>query len=97
MAATNQCRHCYAPDTLRHRLTECGDGRLMWDWSRGRLAVILRTGTRSISEEWLLLPSAYGLPSDEAQYIVLAHFVAYRLQQSHKLTYQDTYDILQRA
>jgi hypothetical protein len=57
MAATKQCRQCYAPDTLRRRLTECGEGRLMWGWTRETLAVILLTSTRSIPEGWRLRPT----------------------------------------
>jgi hypothetical protein len=91
MAATNQCRHCHAPDTLRHRLTECGEGRLMWDWTRGRLAVILRNVTRSIPEEWLLRPTLSIWPPKRRRAVlwILAPLVAYRLQQRHKLTCQD--------
>ena len=37
------CRHCNTDDDLHHRLVDCGEGRLMWDWTRNRLARILQT------------------------------------------------------
>ena len=38
MTLTDTCRQCDKTDTLRHRLTECGEGPLMWNWTKQRLA-----------------------------------------------------------
>ena len=43
MVLTDLCRLCNKTDTLLHRLTECGEGPTMWEWTRWRLAIILRT------------------------------------------------------
>jgi len=41
------------PDTLRHRITERGNGQWEWEWTRRRLAIMLRTEPRWVPEEWL--------------------------------------------
>jgi hypothetical protein len=99
MTTTNQCRQCYAQDTLRHRLTECGEGRLMWNWTQGRIATILRISARSIPEEWLLRPTLKICPPKQHKAVLwmLTQFVAYRMRQRHWLNCQDYYDFLQRA
>jgi hypothetical protein len=43
IAPTDRCRHCDKKDTLQHRLTECGEGELIWTWKRQKLERILRT------------------------------------------------------
>jgi hypothetical protein len=42
MTTSPFCRHCNTDD-LQHRLIKCGEGRLVWEWTRDRLARILRT------------------------------------------------------
>ena len=37
------CRTCGDKDTSMHRLTECGEGKVIWDWTRKRIACMLRT------------------------------------------------------
>jgi hypothetical protein len=41
-------------DTTLHRLTECGLGQEIWEWTRSRLAAIHRTDRRHIPSDWLL-------------------------------------------
>jgi hypothetical protein len=50
------CRLCHATDTTIHRLTSCGEARLVWYWTRQRLAMFLRVDKRNIPEEWILFP-----------------------------------------
>ena len=45
--------NCDRKDTLRRRFTECGDGRIQWEWSRQRVALTL-LDPRWITEDWLL-------------------------------------------
>jgi len=52
---TDLCHSC-AEDTLQHRITECGDGRRQWEWTRQRVALMLRTEPRRVPEEWLFRP-----------------------------------------
>ena len=37
------CGQCERQDTLVYRLAECGEGMSIWEWTRKRLAWILRT------------------------------------------------------
>jgi len=99
MAATNLCRHCNATDNLSHRLIECGEGQVMWDWTRERLATVLRTKMRLIPDGWLVRPTLSIWPPKGRRAVlwILANFVAYRLHQRHTLTCHDYYNFLRRA
>lgn len=49
---TDQCPHCRSPDTLQNHLAVCK--RIdMWDWIRGRIALLLRTGKWYTPSIWL--------------------------------------------
>ena len=56
LAAFDRCKHYDKQDTLEHRLTECGDGTEMWEWTRQLLALMLRSEPRRITTEWFLRP-----------------------------------------
>jgi len=43
MADNEDCTLCGRRDTLTHRLTECGEGKSIWRWTRSRLACIRQT------------------------------------------------------
>jgi hypothetical protein len=43
LAQTDLCPTCHVKDTLTHRITGCGEGNVQWQWTRKRLAVMLRT------------------------------------------------------
>ena len=90
---------CNKTDTLLHRLTECGEGPTMWEWTRWRLAIILRTDPKYIPTEWLLRPTLKLWPPQRHRAVLwtLANFVIYRLHQRRKLTPQDYLDFLRRA
>jgi hypothetical protein len=45
------CSQCGERDTLLHRITECGEGREIWEWTRKRIAWILRMDPVWIPEE----------------------------------------------
>jgi len=57
LVPSDLCGHCNRTDTLQHRLTECGEGPQIWEWTRQRLASILRTDWRRIPPDWLLRPT----------------------------------------
>lgn len=40
---TDNCREYEGQDDTLHRLTECGVGREIWEWTRTRIAWIHRT------------------------------------------------------
>jgi hypothetical protein len=56
IAPTDNCRHCDKRDTIQHRLIECGEGELIWTWTRQRIARVLRTIPGRIPSEWLISP-----------------------------------------
>jgi hypothetical protein len=56
IAPTDRCRHCDKKDTLLYRLTDCGEGELIWRWTRYKLSLILRTIPGRIPSEWLRRP-----------------------------------------
>jgi hypothetical protein len=54
---TNRCTLCEEPDNLIHRLTSCGEGNVIWQWTRAKIAAILRTDPRHVPPEWTIRPS----------------------------------------
>ena len=90
MTPTDTCRQCDKTDTLRYRLTECGEGPLMWNWTQ-RLARLLNTDRRRIPEDWLLRPTLNLRPTklQRAVLWILANFIMYRLQQRRTPSLQD--------
>ena len=97
--STNLCGICNNTDTFLHRLTECGEGPTMWEWTRWRLAIIHRTDPKYIPTEWLLRPTLKMWPSQRHRAVLwtLTNFVVYRLHQRRTLTPQDYLDFLRRA
>jgi len=97
--STNLCGICNNTDTFLHRLTECGEGPTMWEWTRWRLAIIHRTDPKYIPTEWLLRPTLKMWPSQRHRAVLwtLTNFVVYRLHQRRTLTPQDYLDFLCRA
>jgi hypothetical protein len=92
------CPRCNTPDTLAHRITECGDGKRQWAWTRMRLAVILRTDQRHIPVSWLLRPAfrLWPAPRHRAVLWLLATFVEYRMGRTLTLSLQNYIDFLAR-
>jgi hypothetical protein len=50
MATTDKCRYC-DKDTLQHRLTQCGDGKCIWKWTRQKVTLMLITVPERIPSE----------------------------------------------
>jgi hypothetical protein len=95
---TDRFRHCDRKDTIQHRLIECGDGALVWEWTRLRLAAMLRTIPRRIPPERLLRPHFRLWPPQRHRAVlwVLAQLVLNRSQQRRALTLHDYIDFLRR-
>ena len=51
MEPTDKCGNCATVDTVEHRLIECGEGKRIWNWTRGRLARMLETDSERITAE----------------------------------------------
>jgi len=56
MADNEDCTLYGRRDTLTHRLTECGEGKSIWRWTRSRLVCIRRTDAQRISADWITCP-----------------------------------------
>src|SRR5215475_5768604 len=65
LAPTALCPECAVPDTLLHRVTRCGDGIHQWEWTRERIAQMLRLGARWIPDTWLFRPQFRMWPSQK--------------------------------
>jgi len=81
---TASCRQCGRPETLLHRLTECAHGTEIWEWTRRRMAMILRVDPRYIPSDRLLTPYFNFWPPRRLRAIqwILAHIVWYRMQRA---------------
>ena len=49
-------RRTGADDTIQHRLTQCGASKLIWNWTRERIAAITRTNSLDVPKEWARRP-----------------------------------------
>ena len=99
LAQTDTCRHCKAKDTLEHRLTLCGEGKEIWEYTKTLMARMLRTSPTPIPNDWLVHPQFQIWPPKRQRAILwtLANVVLFRTQQQWNLTLQDYTDFLQRS
>jgi len=91
IAPTDACSICNMPDTLRHLITECGKGCYQWEWTRRRMALMLRTELRWVPEEWLYRPHFNLWPPQSHRDVLwkVAHLVAFRMQKARTLIFHD--------
>jgi hypothetical protein len=96
---TGQCRDCTQEDTLQHRFTECGELPCIRQWTRQRIAAILRIDKRYIPAECLLRPDFYLWPPKRHRAVlwIIAHMVIYRTKQDRSLTMNDYLHFMRRA
>jgi len=45
---TNSCMRCRKNDSLKHRITECKEGPVIWNWTRARTAALLRVNVNLV-------------------------------------------------
>ena len=93
------CTLCVQPDTLIHRLTECGEAADLWEWTRIRLAAIHRTERTRIPPAWLLGPAFRLWPRQRhvATLWILAHLVCYLVHNRLTVSLEEYIDFLRRA
>ena len=86
-------------DTLAHRISKCNEGPVIWNWTKARMAAILRLHPSTIPEDWaLLLTYKFWLAKKYTAITwMLAHFVCYRLQTHRRQSLKDYLDFLRRA
>jgi hypothetical protein len=79
LVPTMTCTSCGEPDTLQHRITICKEGLVIWNWTRARLAAIIRVHPKHINEEWTLRPTyQLWLANKQAAITwIIAHLVVY--------------------
>jgi len=96
---TQDCTLCGKQDTMIHRLTECGEGEEIWEWTRTRLAAINRTDRRHIPPGWLLGPNFRLWPRQRhlATLWILANLVFYLVNNRRTMSREDYIDFLRRA
>jgi hypothetical protein len=81
MTDTNSCRQCGETDTLTHRLTGCGEGPAIGNWTTQRISMMLRMGPKYVPISWILHPEFRLCPHHRRRRTVLwtlAHMVWYQ-------------------
>jgi hypothetical protein len=73
--------------------------RYIWEWTRNRVAIMLRTESRHISAGWTLHSSLHTWPPQRQRAILwtLAHLVYYRMRGRRRQSLLDYIDYLRRA
>ena len=51
------CSKCGHPDSLQHRVIECGQDPIVRNWTRHKMGIILRMDHKYIQQEWILRPA----------------------------------------
>ena len=96
---TDVCTSCGQADSIQHRITDCGEGPLQWNWTRHKLGIILRMDPKYIPKEWTTRPDFQLWPPKRHAAVIwiLAHLVSYRLLTNRRLSLRDYMDFMQRS
>jgi hypothetical protein len=96
---TAVCSACGRPDSLQHKITECGEGPVIWTWTKKLLAYILRVDHRQIPQSWTTRPDFRHWPPQRQSAVlwIMAHLVQYRLLTQRRLSLQDYADFMRRS
>jgi len=96
---TDICRKCDDVDAIRQRLTACGEGRSIWEWTKKGIAHMLRTLPDCIPDEWLKHPQFKLWPSTRRHVVLwlLAQLIIFLALQNRDLTLEHFLDFLQRT
>jgi hypothetical protein len=96
---TNACSACGHTDSVLHRITECGEGSVIWNWTRHKIGLILRTDQKHIPHAWTIRPDFHHWPKQKHTAILwlIATLVQYCLQKHRRLSLIDYMDFLQRS
>ena len=99
LSSSDICAQCMQLDTIQHRLIQCGQAPAQWKWTQEILAIILRTSTNHILQEWLQRPSFYFWPPKRQHAVlwIIAHYVQFRIQRETELTTQDYFNFMQHT
>jgi len=74
---------CGEPDTFQHRMTECGEGTRIWNWTKRRIAWILPTDPANIPQDWTTRPKFQLRPPQRHRAVlwILVQMVWYRTKE----------------
>jgi hypothetical protein len=99
VASDPRCLLCGEEDTLEHRLLLCGQGPILWRWTRGVLSAFLRNNHTDIPDAWVWCPAYVIWPPQRRAAVswFVAHFVHYRLPWQHGQSLNDFRLYLQAA
>jgi hypothetical protein len=101
LTETNRCSTCEAIDTTQHRVTQCGESKLIWNWTRARIATITRTNSLYIPETWTLRPDFLICPPPPQRHKsimwMLAYLVNYHMQGQCHISLLDYIDFMRQA
>jgi hypothetical protein len=88
---TENYTQCGRHNTMLHRLTECGAGKEIWEWTRSKIARTQRTDPRRIPMDWLVRPCFKTWLRQRHQAILwfLAQMVVYQVNQRSTLSVVD--------
>jgi len=91
LTGRNRCITCGSVDTIQHRLTQCGECRVIWNWTYARIAAVTRTHPQYIPETWTIRPDfrVWLHPRQKALMWVLAHIVDYHMHGQHRISLLD--------
>ena len=84
MVQTDTRRKCMMKDTLEHRLSACGEGHKIWEYTKRLLARILQTTPSRVPVEWLLRPQLKTWPPKRQKSLlwIIAPVILFRSQQN---------------
>jgi hypothetical protein len=93
------CHSCGGTGTILPRLTECNAAANIWEWTRVRMSVILRTSPRNINPMWTIRPDFHIWPPQRKGAILWpsAHMVYYCVNHCQQQMATDYADFLRRA
>jgi hypothetical protein len=85
--------------TVVHRITECGEGDVTWEWARRKMAMIIRIAPKYIPKEWVVRPQFNLWPPKKHRAILwlVVHVAVFRIQRKRELTHNDFMDFLRRS
>jgi len=98
LSDTSSCSRCGNPDSIQHKITDCAECKLLWNWTREKLGIILHLAHRHIPLDWTTHPVFQYRPKQRqvATLWILAQFVHYQLQTHRRLSLEDYMDCLKR-
>jgi hypothetical protein len=99
ISPTDACSACGHTDSVLRRITECGEGAVIWNWTRHKIGLILWTDQKHIPRTWTIRPDFHHWSEQKHNAILwlIATLVQYRLKKHRRLSLIDYMDFLQRS